>query len=319
MGKRLVRHQTNEELRKLNVAVGCVESHFLDSGSFTLWRKNDALMEEDPKRDPWAFYDSDEFWQYVDDYCAFVKKYKIAIDLYANVDVIPNPKLTWRDQRYIEKNYGLKPVPVVHYKTDLKWLRHYIDKGYEMICLGGLVGSTSQDACRAWIDRCFEMVCDNPSRLPCVKLHGFGVTSFELMFRYPWYSVDSTSWTKVGAYGGILVPHRRGGKFIFTEQPYLMKMSDESPETVMFDRHYLTMSKAEQAVVEEWLDLIKVPLGKRGPRKPDGSLGEIIELGVVTGHADRRAANLHFFELMRDAIPKYPWPFRSTRRQGFFF
>jgi hypothetical protein len=298
--------------------IGLVESHFLDSGSFTLKTKAIQYATENKGKSEWDYYSTKEFWDYVDQYCEFVKTNRIAIDFFANVDVIPNskgepnPKLTWRNQKYIEDHHGIIPVPVVHYKTDLKWLKKYIDAGYEFIGIGGLVGSTAQEHCRGWIDRCFDLVCSTPDRCPRVKLHGFGVTTYELLIRYPWWSVDSTSWTKVGAFGGILVPHKRRGKFVFDEQPYTMKVSLDSPDRKMKDRHYLSMSQAERDIVNEWLDLIGLPLGTWDPKtlKP-------LTAGVVTHHSDRRAANLHFFEMMRKSLPKYPWPFHSNKRKGF--
>ena len=66
------------------------------------------------------------------------------------------------------------------------------------------------------------------------------------------------------------------------------------------------------AIVKEWLELIDVPLGKRDKD------GEVLEYGVVTRHIERRAACLLFFEQMRQSLPEWPWPFRSTRVSGFF-
>lgn len=242
-------------------------------------------------------------------YVKFVKDYQVGIDLYANVDVIPNPDLTWRNQQWLEEQ-GLKPIPVVHYKTDLKWLKHYVDKGYELIGLGGLVGSTAQDSCKGWIDRCFDYICSASDRLPRVKLHGFGVTNYELLLRYPWWSVDSTSWTKIAAYGGILVPQKRGGKFVFDVQPYIMKVSLDSPDRKARGKHILTLTKEERRIVKEWLSQINIPLGKM-----EGE--EVLEHGVMTRHSERKAANLLFFEAMRASLPEWPWPFRSKRPKGF--
>lgn len=293
-----------------DLPVGVVKSHFLDSGSFSLWTKA-AEFAKSNDLDEWAYYHTDDFYSYMDDYANFVKKYAVGIDHYANVDAIPNPKLTWRNQKYLESEHGLSPVPVVHYKTDLKWLRRYVESGYDFIALGGLVGSTSQEDCRRWIDDCFDYVCDTPSRLPRVKLHGFGVTTYSLLLRYPWFSVDSTSWTKIGAYGGILIPHRRGGEWVFTEEPYLMKVSLDSPDLAKKGKHYHSMTAREKEIIQAWLDHIGVPLGRMGTN------GEVAEFGVTTRHTERRAANLHFFELMRRSLPTYPWPFRSTKIKGF--
>jgi hypothetical protein len=288
--------------------VGCVAGHFLDSGAFTLWTTSAKYATENGCG-RWDYYETPEFWAYMKAYVKFVKEHDVSVDLHANVDVIGNPELTWRNQRWLEKK-GLVPVPVVHYKTDLRWLRHYMDKGYKLIGLGGLVGSTAEDSCKGWIDRCFDLVCDQPSRLPQVRLHGFGVTSYKLMLRYPWWSVDSTSWTKIGAYGGIMVPHKRRGQFIFDEQPYLIKVSSEAKETKKLGQHYLTLTRAERDIVKEWLDEIGIPLGAIN------SKGEVTEYGVITRHIERRAANCLYFHRMQQSLPQYPWPFRSTRRKG---
>lgn len=290
--------------------VGCA-SHFLDSGSFTLWTKAAEYAEANPKKGKWGYYDTEDFFTYMCDYAAFIKRYARGIDLYANVDVIPNPELSWRNQQYLEKEYGLHPVPVVHYRTNLKWLRHYMEGGYGIIALGGLVGSTAQDGCVGWIDRCFDMVCDGPDRLPRAKIHGFGVTSYPLLLRYPWYSVDSSSWTKVGAYGGILVPHKRSGAFCFTEAPYVIKVAYDSPDVRQAGKHFNTLTRPERLIVREWLKQIGIPFGKLGDN------GEVLRHGVMTRHTERKAANLLFFEAMRASLPDYPWPFRSNRPKGF--
>ncbi len=297
--------------------VGHIESHFLDSGAFTLKVAAQQYAADNPGKSEWDFYNTKEHWEYLSDYGYFVNKNKIAIDYYANVDVmpnsegIPNPKLTYRNQKWLEKEWDLRPVPVVHYKTDLKWLQRYIDEGYDLIGLGGLVGSTAGDSCRGWIDRCFDLVCDTPNRLPRVRLHGFGVTVYDLMIRYPWFSVDSTSWTKVGAYGGILVPHKRKGKFVFDVQPYLLKVSNDSPDRKLLGRHFLNLTKAEQDICKEWVSHIGMTMGETSPD------GGIIVPGVINHHAERRAANLLFYEEMRKSLPEYPWPFKSSRKKGF--
>ena len=282
-----------------------VASHFLDSGAFSLRPKAIAFAAK-TGRSLWDFYNTAEFWKYMQRYVSFVKKYQIAIDLYANVDVIGNADLTWRNQQWLER-HGLHPVPVVRYGTDpnLKWLKHYVEKGYDLIGLGGLVGKTGRPGCKAWIDKCFDYLCDNPKRLPRVKIHGFGVTNYHLMIRYPWWSVDSTTWLKVGGFGNILVPHKRQGKFTFQQNPYIIAVSTESSKKREFGRHYLTLGKTEQGIVCEWLDSIKVPLGQKN--KP--------ESGVLNNRYLRVKANLLFFEKLRESLPEWPWPFHLARKQ----
>ncbi len=267
----------------------------------------------------------------MDSYAEFIEKYRAMIDLYSNVDVIPNPELSLRNLRYLEKK-GLTPIPVVHYGTDTSWLQRYIDEGYPLIALGGLVGSTMQDGCRRWLDDCFNMVCDQPSRLPRVKIHGFGVTSHGLLLRYPWWSVDSTSWTKKGAYGLIAVPHKRGGNFVFTEQHYTISVSVETSsrdknkppkakrksldlfEGFREEREapilsFRDLKQGEKQVILDWLEYIQIPFGSLDKH------GEVKEMGVSTSHTHRRAANLLFYEEMTKHVPQYPWPFRTIARK----
>lgn len=295
--------------------VGNINSHFFDSGSFTLWAKAQAWAAKKPGRKFRDYYRTPRFQEYVieymDNYAAFVKKHASGIDYYANVDVIPDPELTWKNQKYLENEHGLTPVPVVHYPTDLKWLQRYIDEGYDYIGLGGLVGSTKQENCQQWLDRAFNLVCSTKDRKPKVRLHGFGVTVYKLLLRYPWFSVDSTTWTKVAAFGGILVPHKRKGKFVFDRQPYIIKTSHESPTVKNKGQHVLTISADEKKIVMEWLEKIDIPLGKLGPD------GEVLEWGVITRHTERRVANLLYFEAMLASLPPYPWPFVTNRRRGF--
>ena len=279
---------------------GSYNSHFLDSGAFALqkrafkWARREGLGWRE-------FYDTMDFWTYIDTYAEFVKRHQI--ELYANVDAIPDPDITLRSQRYLEEKHGLRPVPVVHFGTDLDRLRRYIAEGYELIGLGGLVVREGKEDRNAWIDRCFELVADTQTRKPTVKLHGFGVTSYPLLIRYPWWSVDSSSWSKHSAFGAIPVPHKRRGVFTFDVIPYLVDMSSDSKAP----DHFLGMSPAEKSIVEEWLDEIGVPLGV-------GKGEEIKEYGVSNRHYERNLACLLFFERLRDWLPAWPWPFQATRR-----
>lgn len=293
-----------------------VESHFLDSGAFTQLTKAIRYAKEN-NCSRWDYFDTPSFWEYLNGYANFVKKYKIAIDLYANLDVIPDPELTWRNQQYLEKKHGLKPVPIVHYGTNLKWLKMYIQKGYKLIGLGGLVGNTVKQECREWIDSCFNFVCDNPKRLPEVKLHGFGITGWKYMWRYPWWSVDSAAWDKAASYGGIYVPKKKGTDWAFDKPPYVIKVSAESPERHKRGNHFLTLGPAEQQHLQDWIDFLGLPMGKWEANE-DSEKDIVIEQGVVTFHVYRRIANLHYFKMMSDALPKYPWPFNPSSRKGLW-
>lgn len=320
-------------------------SHFLDSGSFSLWTRALEWSQETGEKET-DFYNTEEFWNYIDGYAEFIKRNKAGIDVFANVDVIPSKtsrgedhhtelaaELTYRNQLYLEDKHGLQPIPIVHYKTSLRWLDKYLRRGYQTIGLGGLVGSSTLPLCLFWLDRCFDIICDTKGRLPSCRVHGFGVTSLKMLTRYPWYSVDSTTWTKLGAYGDVLFPRKRAGAFRFDIEPYHVTVSDDMEEQeeewdsshgfhrvartpknaqrTKGNRHVLTLPKAEKDKLQEWLDFIGIPMGRYSPT------GDIEEIGVTTRHVERRAANLlYFFHLCR-SLPPYPQPWRKNGQTNF--
>lgn len=316
--------------------VGCVKSHFLDSGAFSLWGEARKYAQETgrPSRD---YFYSDGFWDYMDDYAKFVKENRVAIDHYANVDVIRDPELTWRNQRYLEDEHGLDPVPAFHYPNDLKWFRKYVDLGYEYIGLGGLIGKLGESSCLRWLDSCFNYICSGQDRTPSVKIHGFAVTSFQAMISYPWYSVDSATWVRAGAYGMVLIPRTRGGEFVFNTAPMTVNMSCETPTgkkwqekkenpkvgiiheqngKVIDGYHYLGLPPTVKRMVDDWMEYIDIPLGKIDRN------GEVLEVGVLTRHLERRAANVFYFHHLQQHLPEWPWPFipkGRRREEGFGF
>ena len=308
----MIAKSRKQNQKKIKHKVGCVKCHFLDSGAFSLKTRAITYHNENGG-DPWGFYDTDEFWQYMDAYAVFVKKYAVGIDYYANVDVIPNPQLSWRNLKYLEKQHGLSPVPVIHLGTHTRWLKRHMNK-YSYIGLGGLVGNTMRrpKIVYEWLNRCFNIVCDTSDRLPLVKMHGFGITNVRLLLMYPWYSVDSTSWTKAGGFGFIFVPKKKQGRFCLHTRPTILSVSLESPSVKIKGDHLYTITKQEKRDVLEWLEIIDIELGK-----DSDDVGNGWEDGVVTNNALRRLANLRYFERLRHALPEYPQPFPEAHVGGF--
>ena len=276
-----------------------VKSHFLDSGAFSLGRKIPRHQEK--------FYDSEDFWNYIDSYAAFIKKYKIAIDLYANVDVIGNPELTWRNQKYLEKKHNLNPVPVVHYQTDLKWLEKYIAEGYEIIGLGGLVRKIAKKECKIWLDNCFDIICPRPSRLPVVKIHGFGMTKVGFLFRYPWWSIDATTVEQLSRWGKIMVPRKskiHRGKYDYKRHYVTIAMSSRVKGHKM-SMHFHYLSNQEKKEIEEWIGFINQSnyFNKPLSFKTDDNI-------------EYKRANYFYYNEVCKRIPKWPWPFKVKIRKG---
>lgn len=285
-------------------AYGCF---FLDSGAHSLYV--DQVIK---KKQGYGFFESDAFWEYVDSYAEFVKKHKDGMDYYANVDVIFKPELSWKVLKHLENVHKLNPVPVIHYNTDLKWLSRHLDEGYDYIGLGGLGQTVTKSNYYGWADRVFDYICPYPSRLPIIKVHGFAMTSYDLMVRYPWFSVDSSSWCKSAAFGSIYIPHKRKGSFTFEEAPYDLVVSSDS---VNFGNRSMIRQNGgelgmERKILLEWLDYVGVPLGK------NDADGNKLEWGVINEFQARGVVNLRFFELLCDWLPKWPWALKISSKKG---
>jgi hypothetical protein len=136
---------------------------FLDSGAFTAWNKGIEI-------------DIDEYIQYIKD--NYIGKYIV-------LDVIGDPEKTYFNLNYM-KEKGLMPVPVFHIDSDIKYLKRLVDDGYKYICLGGSVGRNRKKR-EEFFSMCFN-------EFPNVYFHGLGMTDPKLMLKYPWFSIDSTTW-----------------------------------------------------------------------------------------------------------------------------
>lgn len=285
-----------------------IGTFFLDSGAHSLYNK---AHKTQTKTNKYAYYETDEFWQYVDEYAAYVKANIDYIDYYVNVDVIHNPKLTRKTQKYLELEHDLNPVPVVHMGTGVEELKWYLKQGYDFIGLGGVALEGTRTSYIQWADKMFDCVCNNSKRLPCVRLHGFAMTAYASLTRYPWWSVDSASWAKAGGFGIIYVPHKRKGKFVFDVEPYSISVSSDAPAAKKQNRSVTTLPQKAKEIIVEWLNEINIPLGEIDKE------GNEVQWGVISHHSARKIANLRYFERLTKSLPEWPWPFKATLSTSF--
>lgn len=301
--------------------------HMLDSGAFSLINQARKKRKAGQGKVDWSIYKTDEFREYMDAYAEFIKKYRTAIDYYVNIDAIGNPEITWENQMYLEKEHGLKPIPVVHQGEPIKWVEKYLEAGYDYLAIGKIANQGPFDE---WCDRCFEVICNQENRLPLVKVHGFAITRYTWMVRWPWYSVDSTTWIKMAFNGQILMPSiNADGVFVF-DKPYMrLFVDDVSPYTnrrhkangprkrlvlgqrETIRRHYQSMSPLERSKVRQWLKIIGVPIGK-------SRNGKVVTEGVTNNQAMREKANIHYYEHFCE-VHTWPWAWDRPERQPTLF
>jgi hypothetical protein len=299
---------------------------FIDSGAHSLYRKKTM------KEHNFDFFETDEFWKYVDDYALFLKKYMTIITVYANIDVIFNPELTWKTQKYLENEHKLSPLPVFHFGEDFKWLNKYLDN-YDYVAIGGLGQTISKQTFLEFGDAVFSTVCDTKDKLPRCKTHGFAMTSLELMLRYPWYSVDSSSWALTGAFGSIIVPVRDlMGIPVYNEPPKKIKISDRAPQSTDEAIHFKTLSPAEQKYVLDYIESKGYKLGISSYKEVDKKYKlqknerwviknkevEVREeLGVSNDHNMRDKWNIQYFVELEQHFRPWPWAFKPNKLEGF--
>lgn len=140
-------------------------------------------------------------------YCDYIHRNADIIDFPSVLDAIGDAEGTFHNQEEMERR-GTRPLPCYHYGEPTDLLDYYVSK-YDYVTIGGMV-PISTPQLKLWLDRIWEEHLTNADGTPKVKVHGFGLTSLPLMIRYPWYSVDSSTWVQWAANGMILIPTRTG-------------------------------------------------------------------------------------------------------------
>jgi hypothetical protein len=268
----------------------------------------------------------------LDEYIAFIKQYQDIITVYANLDVIGDAEGTLVNQKRMEKA-GLSPLPCFHYGEPIEFLKYYLGK-YKYIALGGMVPISTKDL-GTWLDNLFaNYICDKDG-MPRVQVHGFGLTSLKLMLRYPWYSVDSTSWVVTGRMGAIYVP-KPWAKSL--DEVWKVSLSNRSPNQSEAGKHLSSFSPNQRQYVLDYIKQKGYKLGKsefrveaadyelkekerwNGKAKGDRREVEmIIESGVCNDYRKRDELNIIYFLDLEKAMPKWPWAFKLSweGREGF--
>ena len=135
----------------------------LDSGAHSLYEQVMKKRRSKSHRKGIVSYDytkTDDFKAYLDAYATYCVENQHLLEFYVNLDIIFQPKTSYRIQKYLENNYGLSPIPVFHYTTeeeDFKWLKRYMDN-YEYIGIGWIGQDVPKDRYYTHGDRVFEML-----------------------------------------------------------------------------------------------------------------------------------------------------------------
>lgn len=241
IGGSLYLRLTEDEKRQRESADNILESyHYIHKESIV------KKIRKDKRK---VFLDSGAFSAFtqgvtidIPGYCKYIQRNEDIIEkvdgvLLASVlDGIGDPLQTWQNQQTMER-LGVRPLPCFHYGEDEKYLEHYL-ANYTYITLGGMVPISTPQLFH-WLDRIWDRYLTDGSGRAKVKVHGFGLTTVALMERYPWYSVDSSSWVQIARTGGLMLPR---GKVI--------SISARSPSRKVAGMHIDTLPERMTEAIE---------------------------------------------------------------------
>lgn len=255
---------------------------FLDSGAYSSWTQGAKI---DIKK-----------------YAKFIHANQDIIDVVSNLDDITKTEsISYANQKWLE-DAGCKVQPVYHAREDEKWLCRYIDEGYDYIFIGGLVPETTKWLL-GWLDHIWHHYLTKPDGTARLKVHGFGLTSLPLMFRYPWYSVDSTSWSMTSNFGGVMLDMKQPDGSI---KDYKIDFSEKNVNRYHLESwHYNSLPDVHKRTICARLEELEAVRPKQ--LELEERLGKMIgcKLGfnpqaLAKSYAWRYWANLEYFRRAMD-------------------
>lgn len=206
----------------------------LDSGAHSLYNKFFAFRDEGGtrssgidmiQRQDFGYMKDPRFRRYVDDYMEALTTILPHTSFCVTLDIIYNAPATWDLYKEFRAN-GFDVLPVYHFGEDIKWLKRYMNET-DYIGIGGLGQYNTKQNWLPFGIATWKAISDKKGR-PLVKTHGFAMSSFDLMSRWPWYSVDSTSAFLFSRMGAVMLPNAtsKKGVFNFTTTPTIFPVAD---------------------------------------------------------------------------------------------
>lgn len=319
----------------------------LDSGAYSVWNSGATID--------------------IDKYIAFCKAFPDT-SYYISLDVMPGspdnkkPLTTEEVERSCKQgwiNYlkmidhlpKEKVIPVYHQRDPIKWLDKYLNYGVPYMGIsatkslgmhrriqwaGNTYRSKEDDRhsgfdVEEWKHPVLEKYLFDGAGRPVVKTHGFAITSFSMMNMWEWYSVDSSTWQMHAAmHSRIHVPKRVRGEYCYSKPPMVISTSPVSPMRSVWGYHLTSLNESTYNHVIEYLQELKVPLGKykivkvpSGYQIPRKSVNEfwldaektkvvkVTEKGVITNLYYRHYVNARFLAEVNNR--------RTTKTKHIYF
>lgn len=301
------RRTVDEEVVQIGTA-----GAMLDSGAYTAWTQG---VEID-----------------LSEYADFLLEHQESFQCVVNLDVLPVALPSgrvplsefertcvegWKNYEYLIKR-GVDPeklIHVFHQGEDYSWLRRFLDDGVKYVGLSPRKGSLALGTHEDWLDGCMRHLTDDEG-IPVCRFHGFGISSFATLRRYPWYSVDSSDAGKKGTFGIVMMPAvGKDGNWRYDVPPVdvIVTLHRQDQNSIHFNPQ---LYKTFERYCEEKGCLI----GRSELTIKEGEKVELIyEEGLSNNTLERIAMNMRYMSDLMDTIPDWPWAFKPRRKRGLVF
>ena len=145
-------------------------------------------------------------WEsYLRDYISFINKYDINLFFELDIDAVVGHDKVLDLRKQLEDGTGKKCIPVWH-KSRGKEEWFNLIESYDYVAIGGLVAKFIKQSEHKYLPWFLQT-----ARKQKTKVHCLGYTATKSLDKYPFYSIDSTSWTSANRYGEA---HTFNGKHI---------------------------------------------------------------------------------------------------------
>ena len=150
------------------------QNFLLDSGAFSYMNGKHITKRDMDK--------------YVKKYISFINQYDVKYFFEMDVDSIFGLEAVEQWRKQIETQTSKKCIPVWHKQRGVEYWKSMC-REYDYIAIGGLVlGAKKQEY--PFYKKLVEYAA-----LRGIKVHGLGFTKTKLLKEYPFYSVDSSTWS----------------------------------------------------------------------------------------------------------------------------
>jgi hypothetical protein len=166
------------------------KNHILDSGAFSMLNKKQNININ----------------KYVDNYIDFIKKTNqnnfFELDIYKIIGIDKTEDI----RNKIEQATGKPCIPVWHKHLGIDYFNMLIEN-YNYIAIGGFALKDIKKRDYKYIPQLLKLANEKNC-----KVHGLGFTQLSLLKtkKFPFYSVDSTTWLVGGKYGNLCLFDKDG-------------------------------------------------------------------------------------------------------------